>query len=58
MRPPNYHQARKQKEQSRKQRQSEKLQRRSARLKQCDSAPTDAQDAGQPVRPASPGESG
>lgn len=54
MRPPNYHQARKLKEQSRKQRQSEKLQRRTARAKQTD----DPASGGEPAAPAptSPGD--
>lgn len=47
MRPPNYHQARKLKEQSRKQRQNEKLQRRTARTKQDDPA-----SGGEPAAPA------
>jgi hypothetical protein len=46
MRPPNYHQARKSREQSRKLRQSEKLQRRTARVKQDESpAPADVPTA-------------
>jgi hypothetical protein len=57
MRPPNYHQARKQKEQSRKQRQSEKLQRRSARLKQGEEDPN-ATGEPAPVPPATPVDSG
>jgi hypothetical protein len=58
MRPPNYRQARKQKEQSRKQRQSEKLQRRLARPKQGDaSTPAGEQVVAQPVQPATPGDS-